>query len=93
MYPFITILFGWIYNRAGGSILVPVLVHASMNSMNQLGDVLPMTTAGNVILIALTLVVILADRMWQKLPSAHPAVFSDEIGSGIGDKYNAKLGS
>ncbi len=93
MYPFITILFGWIYNRAGGSILVPVLFHASMNSMNQLGDVLPMTTAGNVILIALTLVVILADRMWQKLPSAHPAVFSDEIGSGIGDNYNAKLGS
>ena len=75
MYPFITILFGWIYNRACGSILVPVLFHASMNSMNQLGDVLPMTTAGNVLLIVLALVVVLADRMWQKLPSAHPAVF------------------
>ena len=74
LYPFITILFGWVYNRTQGSILAPALFHASMNSMNQLGDVLPMTTAGNVILIALTLVVILADRMWQKLPSAHPAV-------------------
>ena len=91
IYPFITILFGWIYNRAGGGILVPVLFHASMNSMNQLGDVLPMTTAGNVILIALTLVVIFADRMWQKLPSTHQAVYSDEIESGIGDKYDAKL--
>ncbi len=70
---------------------MPVLFHASMNSTNQLGDVLPMTTAGNVILIALTLVVILADRMWQKLPSTHPAVHSDEIESSIGDKYDAKL--
>jgi membrane protease YdiL (CAAX protease family) len=84
---------GWIYNRARGSILVPVLLHASMNSMNQLGDVLPMTTSGNVILISLTLIIILVDRMWQKLPSAHPAVYSDEIESGIGSKFDSKLES
>lgn len=72
---------------------MPVLFHASMNSMNQLGDVLPMTTAGNVILIALTLVVIRADRMWQKLPAVHPAVHNDEIENRIGDKFDAQSDS
>lgn len=75
MYPFITILFGWIYNMAGGSILVPVLLHASMNSMNQLGEILPMTIAGNVILIVLTLALIFTDRMWRRLPGNHFAVY------------------
>jgi membrane protease YdiL (CAAX protease family) len=74
LYPFITIIFGWIFNRTRGCILVPALFHASMNSMNLLGDVLPMTTAGNIVLIGVAILVVLLDRMWRKLPEGHAAV-------------------
>jgi membrane protease YdiL (CAAX protease family) len=77
LYPFITILLGWIYNRTGGSILAPAIFHASMNSMNSLGEILPMTTAGNIVLVTCALVVVGLDRMWCKLPKAHSAVFRD----------------
>lgn len=33
-----------------------------------------MTTAGNVIFIALAIVVIAYDQMWKRLPPDHPAV-------------------
>jgi membrane protease YdiL (CAAX protease family) len=75
IYPFITILFGWVYNRTNGSILAPVLFHASMNMMDMLGTILPSTNAGNVLLVLLAVVAILADRMWKKLPTDHPAVY------------------
>ena len=75
LYPFITILFGWVYNRTGGSILAAVIFHASMNSMNQLGEILPMTTAGNLLLVGFALIVVGLDRMWRRLPDEHPAVY------------------
>jgi membrane protease YdiL (CAAX protease family) len=77
LYPFITILFGWVYNRTGGSILTPAIFHASMNGLNPLVGVVPMTTAGNVILIGVTLIAIASDRMWRRLPADHPAVYQD----------------
>ncbi len=75
LYPFIAILFGWIYNRTKGSILAPVIFHASMNSMNPLMGTFPITTAGNILLVGLAVVVIVYDRMWKKLPADHPAVY------------------
>ncbi len=75
LYPFITILFGWVYNRTNGSILASAIFHASMNSMNPLMRVFPMTTAGNVLLVGVACLAIVADRMWRRLPSAHAAVF------------------
>jgi membrane protease YdiL (CAAX protease family) len=75
LYPFITILFGWVFNRTRGSILAPAIFHASMNAMNPLVEVLPMTAAGNVLLIGLALFAILYDRMWEKLPEDDPAVY------------------
>jgi membrane protease YdiL (CAAX protease family) len=75
LYPFITILFGWVFNRTRGSILAPAIFHASMNAMNPLVEVLPMTTAGNVLLIGLALFAILYDRMWEKLPTDSPAIY------------------
>jgi CAAX protease family protein len=75
LYPFITILFGWVYNRTQGSILAPALFHASMNSINTLQAALPMTNAGFVLLVAFAIFAVLADRMWQKLPADHPAVY------------------
>lgn len=74
LYPFIIILFGWVFNRTRGSILAPAIFHASMNAMNPLMGVLPVTTAGNILLICLALFAILYDRMWVKLPSKDPAV-------------------
>ena len=75
LYPFITILFGWVYNRTRGSILAPALFHASMNSMNTLQTVIPGTNAGNLMLVLFAVFAILADRMWKKLPPDHPAVY------------------
>jgi membrane protease YdiL (CAAX protease family) len=76
IYPFITILFGWVYNRTRGSILAPVLFHASMNTMDMLkGSVLPGTNAGDVLLVLFAIFAILVDRMWKKLPSEHLAAY------------------
>lgn len=81
LYPFITILFGWIYNRTRGSIWAPAIFHASMNSMNPLMEIFPITTAGNVLLIGFAIAVIVSDRMWRKLPADHPAVHRDDASS------------
>jgi membrane protease YdiL (CAAX protease family) len=75
LYPFITILFGWVYNRTRGSILAPALFHASMNSMNTLQVAIPGTIAMSVLLVLFAIFAILYDRMWKKLPANHPAVY------------------
>jgi membrane protease YdiL (CAAX protease family) len=75
LYPFIAILFGWVYNRTKGSILAPVIFHASMNSVNPLMALFPITTAGNILLVSLAIVAVISDRMWRRLPGHHPAVW------------------
>jgi membrane protease YdiL (CAAX protease family) len=75
IYPVITILFSWIYNRTNGSILPVAIFHASMNSMNPLMEIFPITAAGNIMLIGLAIIVFVSDHMWQKLPKNHPAVY------------------
>jgi membrane protease YdiL (CAAX protease family) len=77
LYPFITILFAWIYNRTNGSILAPAIFHASMNSMNPLMGIFPMTLLGNILLVGFAIFAFLSDRMWRKLPKNHPAVYQD----------------
>lgn len=77
LYPFITILFAWIYNRTNGSILAPAIFHASMNSMNPLMGIFPMTTLGNILLVGFAIFAFLSDRMWRKLPKNHPAVYQE----------------
>jgi membrane protease YdiL (CAAX protease family) len=79
LYPFITILFGWVYNRTKGSILAPVIFHASMNSMNPLMGVFPITPAGNILLVGLAMAAVVSDRMWRRLPGNHPAVYQDPV--------------
>ncbi len=77
LYPFITILFSWIYNRTGGSILAVAIFHSSMNSTNPLMGIFPVTTEGNVLLVGFAAAVVVFDRMWRKLPADHPAVYQD----------------
>jgi hypothetical protein len=79
LYPFIPILFGWIYNRAKGSILAPAIFRASMNSLSPLMEIFPITTAGNILLVSLAMVAIVSDRMWKKLPPDHPAVYQEPV--------------
>ena len=79
IYPVITILFSWIYNRTNGSILAVALFHASMNSMNPLMGIFPVTPASNIMLIIFAITIVLADRMWRKLPVDHPAVYTGNI--------------
>jgi membrane protease YdiL (CAAX protease family) len=75
IYPFIIILFGWVYNRTRGSILAPALFHASMNSMNTLQAAIPGTIAMSVLLIHFSVFAVFLDRMWKKLPTDHSAVY------------------
>ena len=77
LYPFITILFSWIFIRTNGNIWAVVIFHSSMNSMNPLAVIFPVTTAGNILLVTFALVVVIVDRMWRKLPEDHPAVYQE----------------
>ena len=77
LYPFITILFSWIFVRTNGTIWAAAIFHASMNSMNPLMGIFPMTTVGNVFLVVFAIVVVIVDRMWRKLPKDHPAVYQE----------------
>lgn len=70
-----SILFVWVYNRTKGSILAPVLFHASMNAMNPLAGILPPTDAGTILLVGLAAFAVAYDRMWKRLPAADPAVY------------------
>jgi len=77
LYPFITILFSWIFIRTNGNIWAVAIFHASMNSMNPLMGIFQMTTVGNVFLVVFAIVVVIVDRMWRKLPKDHPAVYQE----------------
>jgi uncharacterized protein len=68
-----TVIIGWFYNRSKGSILVAGIVHAAANTVfaffpNLDWTVYTLTAA------AAALVMIVADRMWKKLPADHSAV-------------------
>ena len=70
----ISVLIVWICNRARGSILVAGIAHAALNTFQSFSHF------GNLLFQVLSvaaLVVILVDRMWQKLPSNHPAVYQE----------------
>jgi membrane protease YdiL (CAAX protease family) len=72
----LSVLIVWIYNRARGSILVAGITHAAANTIQAF------MPAQSILSLYLTLsvvvlVLILADRMWKKLPSDRPAVYQD----------------
>ncbi|MDY0019549.1 MAG: CPBP family intramembrane glutamic endopeptidase, partial [Anaerolineae bacterium] len=69
-----SVFIGWIYNRAKGSILVAGISHAAANTALAFfpGVDFPMVC---VIMAVAALALIIADRMWEKLPADHPAVY------------------
>ncbi len=69
-----SVIIVWIFNRSQGSLLVAGITHAAMNTAQAF---IPISN-GLILyptLFAVVLVVILADRMWKKLPPDHPAVY------------------
>jgi membrane protease YdiL (CAAX protease family) len=64
----------WICNRAKGSILVAGIAHAAINTAFAFVSIQD-GQALKQIWFAIALVMIVADRMWKKLPSDHPAVY------------------
>jgi len=68
------LIIGWLYNRSRGSILVAGVAHAAANTGNAVFSNMDPLILILVLAIA-ALVMILADRMWKKLPSDHPAVY------------------
>jgi membrane protease YdiL (CAAX protease family) len=65
---------GWFYNRSKGSILVAGIAHAAANTTFAFFPNLDWTGYTLTSAVA-ALVMIVADRMWKKLPSDHPAVY------------------
>jgi membrane protease YdiL (CAAX protease family) len=74
----VTIMFSliivWMYNRAKGSILVAGIAHAATNTVEAFFPNLDFLVS-IVILALVLLILIMAYRMWVKLPLDHPAVF------------------
>jgi len=68
----------WFYNRTQGSILVAGIAHAAWNTGAEFipikdGLILYPTS------FIVVLVMVLVDRMWQKLPSDHPSVYRSPL--------------
>ena len=84
--PLFGIVMTWFYNRTNGSLLTPALFHPAMNTF---GNSFSITPVGNVLFIGVTIYAIVSDRMWQKLPPDHPAVYQD-LNSMCLEKENIK---
>jgi membrane protease YdiL (CAAX protease family) len=59
----LTVLFTWLYNRTGSSILATMLLHTSMNTATKF---LPLTIIGLLLLAAFLVFIVIHDRMRQK---------------------------
>ena len=68
------VLIVWICNLAKGSILVAGFAHAATNTAQAFIPFRDIRSLYPTLFIAV-LVLILADRMWKKLPTDHPAVY------------------
>jgi len=72
--PLFGILMTWLYNRTNGSLLAPALFHPAMNTF---GNNFLITPLGNILFIGLAIYAVVSDRMWEKLPTDHPAVYGE----------------
>jgi membrane protease YdiL (CAAX protease family) len=70
-----SILLTWLYNRSKGSILVAGIGHAAANTIFDIIVGIDMIMVHVIIYIAVIALIVI-DKMWRKLPTEHPAVYS-----------------
>jgi membrane protease YdiL (CAAX protease family) len=70
-----SVIICWLYNRSRGSILVAGVAHAAANTAFALLQNFDMTGL-TLTFYAFVGIIVLADRMWKKLPSGHPAMLA-----------------
>ncbi len=57
------LIFTWIYNHTGGSLLAVIVLHASWNTFTQF---IPRTTVFDMVMGLLLIGIVVTDRMWQR---------------------------
>ena len=67
------IILCWVYNRSRGSVLAAGIAHASANTVVVFVQPLDQNIM-IMVFFAFTAAIVLADRMWKRLPDEHPAV-------------------
>lgn len=72
-----TVFITWFYNRSKGNILVAGVAHASANTAFAFFQNLDLLVF-NISVAVVAVVMILINKMWQKLPADHPAVYRSE---------------
>ena len=72
-----SIFLTWLYNRTEGSILVVGLAHVAGNLAGKF--LFPITDARLVVGFGFSLILVLLDRMWKKLPQDHPGIYQTAI--------------
>jgi membrane protease YdiL (CAAX protease family) len=73
-----SIIHTWFYNRSQGSILVAGILHAAGNT-NARVLLIQNWNFYFILMAVVALVMILADRMWRKLTTDHPAVVQPPV--------------
>lgn len=66
----LAIIFTWLYNRSGGSLLLAIVLHTALNSTPRL---IPSTEAMGLGLLAAVVAMIAFDRMWRRLNPTNSA--------------------
>jgi membrane protease YdiL (CAAX protease family) len=70
-----SIVIGWFYNRSKGSILVAGIAHAASNTAFAFLPNLDWGVFNGIVFVA-AIALVLLDRMWKRLPSENPAVYT-----------------
>jgi len=72
----VTVVFTWFYNRTKGSVLVTALIHPAMNTATSF---LTGSLGALILLFAFMVFLIVRDKMWEKLPADHPAIYQESL--------------
>jgi len=68
----VTVIFTWFFSRTKGSILVTALLHPAMNTT---GSFLTGSPGAFLLLFVVTVLVVVLDRLWKRLPADSPAIY------------------